>query len=61
MKDWPSKYKISKYKERFQYICGSTKKREEINMNNNTNIWNGSGTNFSGSAYRGKQANIMKV
>lgn len=59
MKNWPSKYKINKYKEKFQYLCGSTKKRDD--MNNNTNVWNVSGTNFSGSAYKGKQTNIMKV
>lgn len=58
MRNWPSKYKIGKFKERFLHLCGGKRKED---MTGSENIWNMTGTNFMGSQMKSKMMGRMKV
>lgn len=60
MRNWPSKYKISKFKERFQYLSGGGKKKDE-GMMSSIGAWTMTGTNFFNSQMKGKLMGRMKI
>lgn len=59
MRYWPKKYKISKYKERFLYLNGGYKRKDD--PTGTFGMWSLTGTNFFGSQMKSKFMNKMKI
>jgi len=57
MRYWPAKYTVNKFKERFLYLSGSSKRKDE----GTNNMWTMTGTNLFGSQIKGKFMNRMKI